>query len=128
MIEIEKINDKDKLFKFREEELKTRPMKLLERKINKFLVENDIKFHRQFPIRMGRKKKNRKWYSVSFWLPKYNLALDMVGDDMDKFLYEDRRNKAILFQQFGSLDKIIPINRKTRWEDCEKKLKHLLLI
>ena len=93
--------------------------------INKFLSENGVKYHRQWPVKLGTRGKKQHRYIVSFYLPEANIMLDMVGDDADMSLYDFSRHKELIWRchnfprQIGA---IIPISRDLGWREVKKQL------
>lgn len=124
MIELDKQLKQEQLYEYREKELKTQKMGVLETKIDKFLSARGIKYHRQFPIVIGMSKPKR--YAVSFFLPKYGVALDMVDDDFDSFLYEPIRFRRVPFHPYYKVKMIGPINKNLPWVQVKKDLTTLL--
>lgn len=65
----------------------------LEAKIDKFLSENGVNYHRQWPVKLGTPSRKQYRYIVSFYLPETNIMLDMVDNDADMSLYDYSRHK-----------------------------------
>lgn len=111
-------------FKLRKTVYKQRPMGKLETKIAEFLVKSGVAHHRRWPIKLG-KDKPAKRYIVSFYLPKQNIALDMVEDGYDESLYAVHRRKVSIWS-FGSYPRpiaaIIPVNVNLGWREVKKQL------
>ena len=124
MIEIDKTLDAKSLFEYRENTLKAKKMGRLEAHIDKFLTERGVKFHRQFPIRIGCKHPKR--YAVSFWLQDKGIILDMVGIDDDMNLYEPGRHVDVLYHPWAKIKAIVPIDKKLMWVNIKKELVMLI--
>lgn len=125
MISLDNSIRKYKFFRLRTKEYKARPMGKLEAKIDKFLSENDVNYHRQWPVKLGTRGRKQRRYLVSFYLPEANIMLDMVDDDADMSLYDFSRRKELIWRchefprQIGA---IIPINKDLVWRDVKKQL------
>lgn len=124
MIEIDKSLSCKGFFKYREEVLKTQKMGKLESKIDKFLSENKVKYHRQFIVRIG--NRNKKRYAVSFYLSDKHIFLDMVDDNADMSLYDPNRALKMIFSNIESKPMILPINENLSWRDVKKQLSMLI--
>lgn len=122
---------KYKFFRLRQKLYKTRPMGKLEAKIDKFLSENGVKYHRQWPVKLGTRGRKQHRYLVSFYLPEANIMLDMVDSDADMSLYDFSRYKELTWRchefprQIGA---IIPINKNLGWREVKKQLQLLIRI
>lgn len=108
-------------FKWREDVLKKMPMSKLEKSMEKFFIDNKINYHRQFPIRLGRKRHTKR-YAVSFWCSKHHLIFDLYneGDDMSRYV---NRRITILFKPHNPKVTIIPIPADMLWRDVKRDLK-----
>lgn len=97
----------------------------LEAKINKFLSENGVKYHRQWPVKLGTRGRKQHRYIVSFYIPEANIMLDMVDDNTDMSLYDFSRHKELIWRchEFPRLiGAIIPINKDLGWREVKKQL------
>lgn len=125
MISLDNSIRKYKFFRLRTKEYKARPMGKLEAKIDKFLSENDVNYHRQWPVKLGTRGRKQRRYLVSFYLPEANIMLDLVDDDADMSLYDFSRHKELIWrchefpQQIGA---IIPISKDLGWREVKKQL------
>lgn len=124
MIELKSM-DKKTFWRYRENVLKTAKMKPLEKKIDKFLSDNDIKYHFRYPISIGLHK-HKTTGAVSFLLEGTMIALDVVSEDYDSKLYEMTRCKRTAFQANRPLSAVIPIKETLKWMDVKKQLKIFL--
>lgn len=116
---------KYKFFRLRQKEYKTRPLGKLEAKIDKFLSENGVNYHRQWPVKLGTPSRKQHRYIVSFYLPKTNIMLDMVDDDADMSLYDFSRHVELIWRchEFPrQISAIIPINKNLGWREVKKQL------
>lgn len=120
--------NRKEFFKLRERKCKTKALGKLESKIAEFLSKNQIEYHRQWPIKIGRVKKQKR-YVVSFYLPEKRLVLDMTAGESDIILYEPSRRKTLIWC-YKSLDKainaIIPIDENLGWREVKKQLRVLV--
>lgn len=122
---------KYKFFRLRQKEYKTRPMGKLEAKIDKFLSENGVKYHRQWPVKLGTRSRKQHRYLVSFYLPEANIMLDMADSDADMSLYDFSRYKELIWRchEFPRhIGAIIPIDKNLGWREVKKQLKLLIRI
>ena len=125
MISLDNSIRKYKFFRLRTKEYKARPMGKLEAKIDKFLSENDVNYHRQWPVKLGTRCRKQRRYLVSFYLPEANIMLDLVDDDADMSLYDFSRHKELIWRchefprQIGA---IIPISKDLGWREVKKQL------
>ena len=116
---------KYKFFRLRQKLYKTRPMGKLEAKIDKFLSENGVNYHRQWPVKLGTPTRKQHRYIVSFYLPETNIMLDMVDNDTDMSLYDFSRHVELIWRchEFPRrIDAIIPINKDLGWREVKKQL------
>lgn len=116
---------KYKFFRLRQKVYKTRPMGKLEAKIDKFLSENGVNYHRQWPVKLGTPSRKQYRYIVSFYLPETNIMLDMVDNDADMSLYDYSRHKELVWRchEFPrQISAIIPINKGLGWREVKKQL------
>ena len=124
MISLDNSIRKYKFFRLRTKEYKARPMGKLEAKIDKFLSENDVNYHRQWPVKLGTRGRKQRRYLVSFYLPEANIMLDLVDDDADMSLYDFSRHKELIWRchefprQIGA---IIPISKDLGWREVKKQ-------
>lgn len=122
---------KYKFFRLRQKVYKTRPMGKLEAKIDKFLSESGVKYHRQWPVKLGTPSRKQYRYLVSFYLPEANIMLDMADSDADMSLYDFSRYKGLIWRchefprQIGA---IIPIDKNLGWREVKKQLQLLIRI
>lgn len=125
MISLDNSIRKYKFFRLRAKEYKARPMGKLEAKIDKFLSESGVIYHRQWPVKLGTPSRKQYRYLVSFYLPEANIMLDMVDDDADMGLYDFSRHKELIWRchefprQIGA---IIPISKDLGWREVKKQL------
>ena len=125
MIPVDKSLKCRKLFAYRDEVLKQLPMGKLEQKIDKFLADNGVKYHRRWFIKLGSNTRNKKRFAVSFFLCDSHIALDMVNDDSPMEYYDMERTKKVLLDYDSKqtrLDVIIPINENLSWREVKKQL------
>lgn len=125
MISLDNSIRKYKFFRLRTKEYKARPMGKLEAKIDKFLSENDVNYHRQWPVKLGTRGRKQHRYIVSFYIPEANIMLDMVDDNTDMSLYDFSRHKELIWRchEFPRLiGAIIPINKDLGWREVKKQL------
>lgn len=125
MISLDNSIRKYKFFRLRTKVYKARPMGKLEAKIDKFLSENDVNYHRQWPVKLGTRGRKQRRYLVSFYLPEVNIMLDMADDDADMSLYDFSRHKELIWRchEFPRLiGAIIPINKDLGWREVKKQL------
>lgn len=125
MISLDNSIRKYKFFRLRTKEYKARPMGKLEAKIDKFLSENDVNYHRQWPVKLGTPSRKQYRYIVSFYLPETNIMLDMVDNDADMSLYDYSRHKELVWRchEFPrQISAIIPINKGLGWREVKKQL------
>lgn len=116
---------KYKFFRLRQKVYKTRPMGKLEAKIDKFLSESGVKYHRQWPVKLGTPSRKQYRYVVSFYLPEANIMLDMTDDDTDMALYDFSRRKELIWRNHNFphlVDAIIPISKNLGWREVKKQL------
>lgn len=110
----------------REEVYKAEKMTPLEKKIDKFLTENNIKHHRCFPVRVGNKNnKNRFRGLCSTYLPVQNIILDVPTGIEPERTYEMGRALAILYHK-TKVNAMLPIDEDCPWREVKKQLKILL--
>lgn len=126
MIEIDKTLDKKSLFEFRENTLKAKKMGKLEKQIDKFLQESGVKYHRQFPVRIGNKHRKPKRYAVSFWVQGKDFILDIFSEGADMSLYELGRHIDILHHPWAKIKMIAPIREDMKWKDVKRDLQMLM--
>lgn len=125
MISLDNSIRKYKFFRLRTKEYKAKPMGKLEAKIDKFLSENDVNYHRQWPVKLGTRGRKQRRYLVSFYLPEANIMLDMVDDDADMSLYDFSRHKELIWRCYKFprlIGAIIPINKDLGWREVKKQL------
>lgn len=127
MIQVDNQLRKNAMFRYRENNLKALPMSKLEKKIDKFLQESGIKYHRQWIIKMGCRKRMQKRYAVSFYLPTAGIALDMVNAQTDMSLYDFTRHIELFWyyairEYKPRLDAIIPIDEDLSFREVKKQL------
>lgn len=125
MISLDNSIRKYKFFRLRTKEYKARPMGKLEAKIDKFLSENDVNYHRQWPVKLGTPGRKQHRYIVSFYIPEANIMLDMVDDNTDMSIYDFSRHKELIWRchEFPRLiGAIIPINKDLGWREVKKQL------
>lgn len=118
-----------KFFRLRAKVHKTRPMGKLEAKIDKFLSENGVNYHRQWPVKLGARGKKQRRYIVSFYLPEANIMLDMASDDSNMSLYDFCRHKELVWRcrEFPrKIGAIIPISEDLGWREVKKQLQLLI--
>lgn len=116
---------KYKFFRLRQKVYKTRPMGKLEAKIDKFLSESGVKYHRQWPVKLGTPSRKQYRYLVSFYLPEANIMLDMTDDDTDMALYDFSRRKELIWRNHDFphlVGAIIPISKNLGWREVKKQL------
>lgn len=97
----------------------------LEAKIDKFLSENNVNYHRQLPVKLGTPSRKQHRYIVSFYLPETNIMLDMVDDETDMSLYDFSRHVELIWRchEFPrQISAIIPINKNLGWREVKKQL------
>lgn len=129
MISLDNSIRKYKFFRLRTKEYKARPMGKLEAKIDKFLSESDVNYHRQWPVKLGTRGRKQHRYIVSFYIPEANIMLDMVDDNTDMSLYDFSRHKELIWRchefprQVGA---IIPISKDLGWREVKKQLTLLI--
>ena len=125
MIRLDNSIRKYKFFRLRERSYKTRPMGKLEAKIDKFLSDNGVNYHRQWPIKLGTRSRRQCRYIVSFYLPEANLMFDMASSESDMNLYDLSRRKELIWRchEFPrQINAIIPINENMGWREVKKQL------
>lgn len=105
------------------------PMGKLESKIDKFLSENGVKYHRKWAVKLGNAGKKQRRFIVSFYLPDFNLMLDMTDNQSDMSLYDFSRHKELIWR-FGDyphiVNLILPIDVNLGWMDVKKQLQTLI--
>ena len=129
MISLSNSIGKYKFFRLRTKVYKTRPMGKLEAKIDKFLSDNGVNYHRQWPVKLGTQSRRQCRYIVSFYLPEANLMLDMTSSNSDMSLYDLTRRKDLIWRchEFPrQINAIIPINESLGWRDVKKQLSILI--
>lgn len=117
------IKKRQQFFEWRENVLKKKPMTELEKNMAKLFEDNGIKFHRSFPIIIGRKHPQR--YAVSFWCPERGIIFDLYEDGDDMSVYRQNRHVKILFHSSIKVSAIIPIPIEMSWREVKKQLKML---
>lgn len=120
---------KYKFFRLRQKVYKICPMGKLETKIDKFLSENGVNYHRQWPVKLGTPSRKQHRYLVSFYLPETNIMLDLVDDDADMSLYDFSRHVELIWRchEFPRrIDAIIPINENLGWREVKKQLQFFI--
>lgn len=116
---------KYKFFRLRQKVYKTRPMGKLEAKIDKFLSESGVKYHRQWPVKLGTPSRKQYRYLVSFYLPEANIMLDMTDCDTDMRLYDFARRKELIWRNHDFprlISMILPIDKSLGWREVQKQL------
>lgn len=92
----------------------------IEREMGRLLTQMRVAFWEQYPV---------KWYTIDFYLPKYEIAIECDGDywhSMPKALIRDRQkstyltNKGMLVLRFSG-QKI-----KTELEWCKKQIRQAI--
>lgn len=110
----------------REEVYKSEKMKPLEKKIDKFLAENNVKYHRCFPVRLGSKHNKDRFYGLcSFYLPDQKMILDVPTGIEDEHTYDNTRPIYILHHGITA-ESMFPIDEDCPWRDVKTQLKILL--
>lgn len=125
MISLDNSIRKYEFLRLRKKDFKLRPMGKLEAKIDKFLSDSGVEYHRQWPIKLGAKAKKPHRYIVSFYIPSVNFALDMVKDDVDTSLYDVSRRKSSIWSYNDHphlISAILPIDESMGWRDVKKQL------
>lgn len=120
---------KYRFFRLRNKEYKTRPMGKLESKIDKFLSESGVKYHRQWPVKLGHPSRKQHRYLVSFYLPETNIMLDMTDSDSDMNLYDFSRRKELIWRNHDfprRINIILPIDKNLGWREVKKQLQTLI--
>lgn len=115
-------------WKQREDVYKAEKMKPIEKKIDNFLAENAIKYHRCFPVRVGgRNNKDKSFGLCSFYLPQQNIILDVPTGAETERTYDVT---LPVFIQYHStkVNAIFPIDEDCPWREIKKQLKILLNI
>lgn len=127
MKEFDKTLKYSKFWEQRENVYKPEKMNPIEKKIDKFLAENNIKYHRCFPIRIGVKNSKNKFYGLcSFYLPAQNMILDIPTGIEDENTYGSTMPVFIHYYQGIMVKNIFPIDKDYPWRDVKKQLKILL--
>ena len=123
MISLSNSIGKYKFFRLRTKLYKTLPMGKLEAKIDKFLSDNSVNYHRQWPVKLGTRSRRQCRYIVSFYLPEVNLMLDVVSGDSDMSLYGFSRHKELVWRCHEYPRQI---NADLGWRDVKKQLSILI--
>lgn len=124
MIEIDSQMSQEELFKYREEVLKAKKMGKLEKQIDKFLTEQGVKYHRQFPVKIGKRAPKR--YAASFWLQDKGIILDLYTEGADMTVYDVGRKVRLPHHKWAKIKFIAPIKADSLWRDVKKDLVTLI--
>lgn len=101
----------------------------LEAKIDKFLSENNVNYHRKWAVKLGSPGRKQRRFIVSFYLPDANIMLDMADSQSDMSLYDLSRHKELIWR-FGDysrrVDAILPIDESMGWREVKKQLRTMI--
>lgn len=129
MISLDNSIKKNKFLRLRTKVYKTRPMGRLEAKIDKFLSENNVNYHRKWAVKLGTRGRKQHRYLVSFYLPEANIMLDIVDSEADMSLYDFSRHKELIWR-FGNYPRIVnailPIDESLSWREVKKQLQVMM--
>lgn len=129
MISLDNSIRKYKFFRIRTKEHKAKPMGKLEAKIDKFLSENNVNYHRQWAVKFGTPGRKQRRFIVSFYLPDANIMLDMADSQSDMSLYDLSRHKELIWR-FGNyphiVNAILPIDESLGWREVKKQLQTMI--
>lgn len=105
------------------------PMGKLDTKIDKFLAENNVNYHRKWAVKLSSPGRKQRRFIVSFYLPEANIMLDMADDPTDMSLYDLCRHKELVWR-FGdyphAVDAILPVDKNQSWREVKKQLQLLI--
>lgn len=101
----------------------------LETKIDKFLSENNVNYHRKWAVKLGTPGRKQQRFIVSFYLPGANIMLDMTDSQSNMSLYDFSRHKELVWR-FGDypqiVNAILPIDESLGWREVKKQLQLMI--
>lgn len=120
---------KYKFLKLRQKVYKAQPMGKLEAKIDKFLSETNVNYHRKWAVKLGTPGKKQRRFIASFYLPDVNIMLDMADNQSNMSLYDFTRHKELIWR-FGNyphiVNAILPIDESLSWREVKKQLQVII--
>lgn len=129
MISLENSIKRNEFLRLRSKVYKSLPMGRLEAKIDKFLTENNVNYHRKWAVKLGKPGKKQRRFIVSFYLPDANIMLDMTDGESDMSLYDLFRHKELIwrFADYPHIvNAILPVDESMGWRVVKKQLQLLI--